>query len=279
LYLRGKRVIRIVFLLLGGILLFHVKSEGLMERRYLYFPDKELVLTPDRYGIPYEDVTFQTEDGLNLHGWFVQGEKDRPVVLFCHGNAGNISHRINNLGYFRQLGLSVLIFDYRGYGRSEGSPSEEGLYRDGRAALAWLKSRGWAKNRTVYFGRSLGAGIALQLAIEVPPAGLVLETPFTSLAAMGRHHYPILQFFLGWLLNDRYDNLSKIASLRSPLLIFQGDRDTIVPEKMARALFEKAGEPKEFHLIQGADHNDTYDVGGEAYWEVWKEFLEGIAPR
>jgi len=277
--LRGKRAIRIAFILLVCPLLYSVKSEGLMERRYLYFPTKEVVSTPDRYGIPYDDVSFRTEDGLNLHGWFVQGEKDRPVVLFFHGNAGNISHRIDNLEYFRRLGLSVLIFDYRGYGGSEGSPSEEGLCRDGRAAVTWLKSKGWKKDRTVYFGRSLGAAVALQLAIEIPPAGLVLETPFTSLGDMGRYHYPILQFLLGWLLNDRYDNLSKITSLSSPLLIFQGDRDTIVPEKMARSLFEKAREPKRFYLIRGADHNDTYDVGGKEYWQVWKGFLEEIANR
>ncbi|MEJ2700492.1 MAG: alpha/beta hydrolase, partial [Desulfuromonadales bacterium] len=132
--------------------------------------------------------------------------------------------------------------------------------------------------RMVYFGRSLGAAVAVQLALEAPPAGLVLESPFPSVAAMGRHHFPLLYPLLGWALSARYDNISKIGPVHVPLLVFQGERDDIVTEKMARRLFGKAREPKTFHLIPGAGHNDTYEVGGEDYWATWRQFLKEVFP-
>jgi fermentation-respiration switch protein FrsA (DUF1100 family) len=130
----------------------------------------------------------------------------------------------------------------------------------------------------IYFGRSLGAAVAVQLALEQPPAGLILETPFPSIAAMGRHHNPILYLALGWLLDARYDNLAKIGRIHTPLLLFQGNRDSIVPATMARQLFDRANEPKTWHLIPGADHNNTYEVGGSDYWAAWSEFLRQVVP-
>jgi hypothetical protein len=250
-----------------------------MEHTFLYFPTKELVATPAAFDLPFEEVLFPAEDGTPLHGWFVPGDSGKPLILFCHGNAGNISHRLENLYLFRrELGVSVFIFDYRGYGRSEGTASEEGTYADGRGALEWLENRGWEPKRMIYFGRSLGAGVAVQMALEREPAGLVLETPFPSVSAMGRHHYSILYPLLGWAVQARYDSLEKISGIRVPLLIFQGDRDSIVPEKMARRVFERANEPKTFHLIPGAGHNNTYDAGGREYWEGWRRFLAEILP-
>lgn len=247
-----------------------------MEHIFLYFPERELVATPADAGLPYEDVFFPASDGVRLHGWYVPGEPGRPVVLFCHGNAGNISHRVHNLRLFRErLGASVFIFDYRGYGLSEGRASEEGTYADARGALAWLRSKGWTPERAVYFGRSLGGAVAAQLALESPPAALVLESPFPSVAAMGRRHYPGLHLLLGWTVRARYDTLEKIGRVRAPLLVFQGERDTIVPTDMARRVFEAAGGPKTFHLIPGAGHNDTLFHGEAEYWETWRRFLEG----
>jgi uncharacterized protein len=266
-------------LLLPALLLtfgffFPGKAGGVMERQFIFFPEKELLLTPDQVHLPFREVYFPAADGVLLHGWLIPGEPAAPLVLFMHGNAGNISHRLDNLLLLRQqLGVSIFIFDYRGYGRSTGTPSEQGTYDDARGALTWLQSEGWESARTFYFGRSLGAAVALQLALEQRPAGLILETPFTSIPAMGRHHYPLLWLLLGWSLDARYDNLHKISENHAPLLILQGDRDAIVPEAMARQLFARANEPKIFHLIRRAGHNDTYETGGNAYWQVWRDFV------
>ena len=196
-------------------------------------------------------------------------------MVFCHGNAGNISHRVDNLRLLREQGLAVFIFDYRGYGQSDGKASEKGTYSDMRGALNWLNEKGWTTDRMIYFGRSVGAGIALQLAIEEPPAGLILESPFTSIRAMGQHHYPLLWLLAGWALEARYDNMAKIGQLKTALLIFHGDRDDIIPQQMGRELFEQAPQPKRFYSIPRAGHNDTYDVGGEQYWQQWKNFVGG----
>lgn len=247
-----------------------------MEHHFVYFPDRELVATPALFDLPYEEVSFAATDGVRLHGWYLPGAASAPVVLFCQGNAGNISYNLENLAHLHRLGVGVFIFDYRGYGRSEGRATEAGTYADVRGALAWLEGRGFSRSRMIYFGRSLGAAVVLQLATEAPPAALVLETPFTSLADLGRLHYPLLHVLFGWLLDARYDNLAKIGEVRVPLLLFQGDRDSIVPEAMARRLFAAANEPKRFHLIKGADHNDTYDVGGAAYWEEWRRFVAEV---
>ena len=263
-------------ILLGSLLLPAPVSAAL-EHMFLFFPDSRLITTPATMQLEFEDVDFVAEDGTSLHGWYLPGENDKPVVVFCHGNAGNISHRVHNLSFFVELGFSVFIFDYRGYGQSEGKTSEKGTYSDMRGALAWLKNKGWKPEQMIYFGRSLGAGVALQLALEQPPAGLVLESPFTSIKAMGQQHYPLLWLLAGWALDARYDNLSKIGMLQVPLLIFHGERDDIVPLAMGKELFEAAPQPKNFYPIPRAGHNDTYDRGGRGYWQQWQEFLATLA--
>ena len=259
---------------LFGSLLLPSPVCAALEHIFLYFPDSELVMTPAVMQLEFEDVFFAAADGTKLHGWYLPGEAESPLVLFCHGNAGNISHRVDNLHWLHELGLSVFIFDYRGYGQSEGTASEEGTYSDLRGALRWLQDRGWTSERMIYFGRSLGAGVALQLSLEEPPAGLVLESPFTSIKAMGQHHYPLLWLLAGWALNVRYDNLTKIAQLKAPLLILHGERDQIVPLLMGQELFELARQPKYFYSIPRAGHNDTYDVGGRGYWQQWRTFVD-----
>lgn len=276
-FARRRWVLPFSFFLLAAATFAPTPAQAMLEHAFLYFPTREIEATPAAAGLPYEEVFFAAADGVRLHGWYVPGEPGRPAVLFCHGNAGNISHRVENLRLFRErLGVSVFIFDYRGYGRSEGKATEEGTYADARGALAWLRGRGWTPERTIYFGRSLGAAVAVQLALETPPAGLILETPFPSVPAMGRHHYSLLYFLLGWALEARYDVEAKIGRLHIPLLIFQGDRDSIVPERMASRLFAQANAPKRFHLIRGAGHNDTLQHGGAAYWEEWRRFLENL---
>ncbi len=251
-----------------------------MEQHFIYFPETRLYATPAAAGLEFENIWFASGDE-RIHGWLVPGDPEKPLVLFCHGNAGNISHRIENIDLFNRLGLSVFIFDYRGYGKSSGKSSEEGTYQDALGALGFLESRGYKPEAMIYFGRSVGAAVALQLALEVPPGALVLESPFTSIRAMGWHHNPLLWIMAGWALGPRYDNLDKIERVKVPLLIFQGSADTIVPPKMSKELFERANEPKTFHLIRGANHNDTYDVGGSDYWDAWKDFLNQVfaSPR
>jgi len=267
-------------LLLAAALLAPAATEAALEQRYVYFPERRLEATPEAVGLDYEEVRFAAADGTALHGWYLPGAPKRPLVLFCHGNAGNISHRLASLRLLRGLGAGVFIFDYRGYGQSAGTPSEEGTYADARGALSWLEGRGWRPEDLIYAGESLGTAVALQLALERPPAGLVLEAPFTSIAAMGRHHSPLLHLLLGWLLDVRYDNLDKIGRLAAPLLIIQGEADAIVPPAMARRLFEAARAPKALRLIPGAGHNDLLFAGGERYREAWRVFLDRpAAPR
>ena len=193
----------------------------------------------------------------------------------CHGNAGNVSHRLDRALLMQsRLGADVLLFDYRGYGASEGSPDEEGTYRDARAAWCWLVARGAAPERVVLFGESLGSAVALQLALEVDARALVLESPFASVPAMARAVYPFLPVWP--FVRTRYDNAAKIGRLRMPLLVLHGERDEVVPFAQGRRVFDAAPEPKRFFTIPGAGHNDTYAAGGDLYWRVLGDFLEEL---
>ncbi len=249
-----------------------------VERSFIYYPTRRLEATPGDYGLAFEDVRVAAEDGVGLHGWYVPGR--RAVTLFwCHGNAGNISHRVHNLRLLHdRLGVGVLLFDYRGYGQSEGTPSEVGTYRDARAFRAWLRRREppphGESRPVVYFGRSLGAGVAAWLAVEDPPTALILETPFTSVRAMANATVP----GAGYLFRTRYDTLARIARVRAPVLVLHGDADEVVPFAYGRAVFAAAPEPKAFFAIPGARHNDTYVVGGEPYWQAWERFLGAHVP-
>jgi uncharacterized protein len=251
-----------------------------VDKAFIFFPSREIEATPESVGLGYEDVYFKTADGVRLNGWFVPATGSAPepqaVMIWFHGNAGNISHRLDNLRRFHdELGVSVFLFDYREYGRSEGSVSEEGTYRDAEAALGYLTSRtGLNAGRLVYFGRSLGAAVAIDLALKAPPRALILESPMTSIRDMARAVLPYLP--TGFLIRTEYDSLSKIEKVRAPLLILHGDRDEVVPIEQGRRLFGAAHPPKEFYAIPGASHNDTYFIGGGRYWETWRKFLRGL---
>ncbi len=250
----------------------------LFERRLIYFPLRAHEVTPQQLGMAYEELELRAEDGVRLHGWFLPVKGSRLTLLVCHGNGGNISHRLDRaLLAQAHLGTDVLLFDYRGYGRSDGRPDEEGTYRDARAAWRWLLTKGVAPGRIVIFGESLGSAVALQLALENGGArALVLESPFASIPAMARAVYPFLPVWP--LVRTRYDNLSKIGRLRLPLLVLHGERDDIVPFAQGRRVFEAAPEPKRFWAIPGAHHNDTYVVGGEPYWRALRQFLDEAPP-
>ena len=272
--LRPLLFLGLLLALAAGLLFVGIRS-GVIERSFIYFPDRQLIGDPADYGLPFDDVSFTADDGVQLHGWFVPGESD-VTWLWFHGNAGNISHRLENLRLLHdELGVAVFLFDYRGYGRSRGTPSEEGTYRDAEAALAYVLSRPDVDpQRIVYFGRSLGAGVAVELATRQPPFALILESPVPSIADLAKRHYPFLP--VSALLRTKYDSLSKIGNVRAPLLVLHGDRDEVVPFEGGRKLFEAAGEPKRFYTISGAGHNDTYVVGGREYFSVLREFVESL---
>ena len=262
-----------VFIYLVVALIFAMPIRTALEHHFLYFPEARHAATPAAVGLAYEEVAFQATDGTQLNGWFLPGWSGAPVVLFCMGNAGNISHRLETLQMLHDLGVAVFIFNYRGYGLSKGKASEQGTYHDIAGALRVLKNRGWSAKRIIIFGRSLGAAIGLEAALKSPPAGLIMESAFTSLAAMGRHHYPVINRLLGWLIGAKYNNLEKIAGLQSPLLLIHGEADTICPPRMAEELIARAPHDKQLFWVPGADHNNGFIVGGESYRQRLKQTI------
>lgn len=249
------------------------RRTNILDRVFIYHPHPWIERDwAGISGLPLEDVWFQTEDGTTLFGWYVQASPAAPVLLWCHGNAGNIIHRLENLAELYRLGLSVFIFDYRGYGRSSGTPSEEGLYRDALAAYGYLvNQRGIRPERLVLFGRSLGASVAGELASRKPAAGLILESPFPSIAAMARVHY--LGLPMHWFVSGRFPLAERLAHVTIPVLVVHGDRDEIVPIELGRQVYDAAREPKSFYVIEGADHNNTTRVGGRAYFQRLRRFV------
>ena len=243
---------------------------ALNERRLLFFPDRTLAAEPADFGLQAEELSIAVEDGVTLHGWWIAGPGER-VLIWYHGNAGNIGHRLPNARWFVDtLGVSVVLVDYRGYGRSTGRPNEAGVYRDGLAVYDAVAARGVAARDVVLFGRSLGGAVATEVALQRPAGALVLEAAFRSARAMAREHY---WFVPGALVRTRMDNESKIGRVPMPALFLHGDRDRIVPPDHGRRLFELAAHPKRLHVVEGAGHNDTYLVGGAPYAEVWRTFL------
>jgi fermentation-respiration switch protein FrsA (DUF1100 family) len=226
--------------------------------RLLYLPSRELGQTP---GLRFDDVTVPTADGQRLHAWWIPATA--PViahVLLCHGNAGNISDRIPHVALLSAAGFDVLAFDYRGYGRSSGRPSESGTYSDARAARdALLQQDGVDATRLLYLGESLGGAVALALALERPPSGLVLQSAFTSVRDIARLHYPFLPRAL---VPDAYPSLRRIGELRAPLLVLHGADDRIVPVMDGQALFEAAPDPKRIEIFDDVGHNDLITRAG-----------------
>ncbi|MDA0733111.1 MAG: alpha/beta hydrolase [Chloroflexi bacterium] len=250
-----------------------------LERMFIFFPTREVFYTPKMVGVAYEDVYFRTYAGQRLHGWYVPGTGDTDVTwLWFHGNGGNIGHRVEEIAQIhRRLGVNLFIFDYRGYGKSQGGPSEKATYRDARAALEYLNSRpDFAQERLVYFGRSLGAAVSVELAIEHPPMGMILVSPFASLSDMAKIAYPQIQF-ASWLAGKRYDSLARINQVVVPSIIIHGEQDEIVPVSQGRKLYQAANHPKQFLGLPAAGHNDTNTAGGGLYWDTLAEFLKTLS--
>ena len=246
----------------------------LQERRLLFFPTRALVARPADFGLRAEELSIRTDDGLTLHGWWIAGP-GRRVLIWYHGNAGNIADRLHNARWFvEQLGVAVVLVDYRGYGHSEGTPDEAGLYRDGLAIHDAVAARGVPARDVVLFGRSLGGAVAVEVALRRSAGAVVLESAFRSVPAMARVHY---WFVPPGAIRTRMDNESKIGRVAAPLLFLHGDRDRVVPLAHSRRLSALAARPARLHVIEGAGHNDTYLVGGTPYAEAWRSFLRDTA--
>jgi fermentation-respiration switch protein FrsA (DUF1100 family) len=241
------------------------------EKGIVFFPDPVLVGTPADLGLKYEEVRFAAADGVQLHGWWVP-KPGAPVFLWFHGNAGNISHRLENIKLLHDLvGVQVFIFDYREYGQSQGRISREGTYLDAAAAYRYAtETRGVAARDLVLFGRSLGTALAVDLAIKAGCRALIIESPFTNSSDMAKLFAP---FLFDWRPRVPYDNLGKIGQVKAPVLIIHGSEDEIIPVEMSFRLFAKAGDPKELYIIPGAHHNDTYLVGGREYFRRLQAFI------
>jgi len=243
----------------------------------IFFPDPFLICTPSQEMLDYEDVWFNTTDGVRLHGWMVPAASSPALMLFCHGNAGNVSHRVDNLRRLHDIGLNVFIFDYRGYGQSGGRITEAGFYLDAEAAYTEARQYAMTRNlKLVIFGRSLGGTAAVHLGARFACSGLILESAFTHMAAMARVHFPFP--VPGGLLRHKFNALEKIGGVTAPVLFFHGDVDTTVPIELGRELFEATKAPKEFVTLPGAGHNDTYFVGGRKYFDTIREFINSLPP-
>lgn len=267
-----RRVITSLLVILLGVFLGLSLFLYLFQERYVYFPDRKLVSTPAQIHLPYEEVHLQTQDRVQLHGWFVPAPDARLTLLFLHGNAGNISHRLESLQVFHELGLNVFIFDYRGYGDSTGTPSEQGTYRDASAAWRYLtKTRTIPASRIVLFGRSLGGAVAVWLAGRTRPAALILESTFTSIRDMAARFYPYLPTSL--LIRIRYPCIDRIGALHLPVLIVHSADDEIIPYASARRLYDAAPGPKALLTIHGG-HNDGFLTSGSQYRRGLADFLQ-----
>jgi len=259
-----------------GITVAYVIFVGFLfifQSDYIYYPERVLSADPGSIGLHFESVSFETRDGIKLSGWFIPAEIAIGVILFCHGNAGNISHRLDSIQIFHQLGLDVFIFDYRGYGQSQGKPTEQGTYTDAEAAWRYLvEERQVSPNEVIVFGRSLGAAVATQLAQSHMPSALILESAFTSLPDIAARLYPYLPVRL--LLRFKYNTAEYLSRVNCPVLIVHSRDDEIMPFSHGRQLFELANEPKEFLEITGT-HNEGFITSGKRYEEGLNAFILG----
>jgi len=268
--------------LTGALALAAVMAAGLVallglayfrQESLIFFPDRHVRFTPADLGMAFEDVRLETSDGVTLVAWWVPAPQGRGALIFSHGNAGNMGDRVGKLRLFHDLGLSVLAFDYRGYGASQGKPSEDGTAHDMDASVAHVRdSRGVPLDRTVFYGESLGGAVVIEAATRFPPAALVAESTFTSARAMARRHYP---FVPPALVRVGYDSLSRVRRLACPTLFLHGPADTIVPFEMGEALFRAAPEPKRLATLVG-DHNSGGILESPEACRKLAEFLDAV---
>ena len=261
----------IIFVILGVLLT--LGAVRYLERSSIFFPMKDLTSDPSLVGLEYEDIYFTTSDGRKLNGWFIPAEGAEYTLILCHGNAGNIGHRLEKLRILHDLDLNVFIFDYRGYGRSEGVPSESGLYKDAEAAYDHVTQKlNVPKGVIILYGESIGSGVVIDLATKEKVGAIITEEAFTSVKDMARMAYPFLPSFI---YSTKLDSLSKIKDISYPILIIHSTEDEIVPYDHGQRLYGAAGEPKTFLKLRGG-HNTAFLDSRKKYSEGIKNFIENL---
>lgn len=261
-----------IIILTGILILFFFFIRNL-EQRNLYFPFRELESTPKDIGLDYEDVIVTTKDMVQINAWFIPSKTPLATLIFCHGNAGNISHRMEKIKIFNELNLNVLIFDYRGYGISKGSPSEKGLYLDAEAAYNYLVNKKIVPPvKIIAYGESLGGAVALDLAGKHEVGGIIIEGSFTSVRDMARRVFPFIPAFI---YANKFDSLQKIKHIKYPKLIFHSIDDEIAPFEFGKTLFNAAAEPKGFVELHGG-HNDAFLTSKEIFIMEMDSFINGL---
>ncbi len=244
----------------------------LMQEKLLFLPGEARYGDPSGIGLTYEEVRLSTEDGESLQAWWIPRSDARGTVLFFHGNAGNITTRLETIRTLHRLGLNTFIIDYRGYGASSGRPTEKGLYRDAESAWRYLiGERGLPPAEIVLYGRSLGAAVAIWLAERVPEGALIAESGFTSVPEIGAYHYPYLPVRM--LSRMQFDSLARIGNCRSPVLVIHSREDEIIPFSHGERLFEAAAEPKRFVELSGT-HENSFVLSHETYSEAISDFVD-----
>ncbi|MEL7832519.1 alpha/beta hydrolase [Fodinibius sp. Rm-B-1B1-1] len=242
-----------------------------LQSQLVYHPQKKITYTPDDIGLRYEDITFATDDNISLHGWHIPAERSGVTVLYFHGNAGNISGRLQTIQLLHELGLNVFIFDYRGYGKSKGTPTEQGTYQDAEAAWNYLTAqKNLDGNKIVIMGRSLGGAVASWLAARKNPGAVVIESTFTSAADLGADIYPWLP--VRWMLKFEYNTLKNMKQIQVPLFMAHSVDDKVVPYHHGEQLFEVANEPKKFVELRGS-HGSGFWETGDTYRQALQKFL------
>jgi len=268
-------IIRKMIKLLPGIALFFIflfLYARILERKALYYTSKEINFYPSDIGLQYEDIFLNASDRVKIHGWFVPAENAYATVLYFHGNAGNVSHRVEIARMFYDKGINFFIIDYRGFGKSSGTPAEEGTYLDGIAAYNYLtEERKIPPEQVIIYGKSLGVAIAVDTAIKVKAGLLICESGFTSTKDMAKDMFKFIPLWL--FTGQKYDTLSKIDKVSIPKLIIHSQNDEIVPFSHGKRLFEKANEPKEFYVMRGG-HNDAFYIYNKEVMERIDNFLK-----
>jgi fermentation-respiration switch protein FrsA (DUF1100 family) len=268
-YLR-KTASGLVSFIIIGILVLNAWFYFL-QPSMLFYPYEQLEAIPTDWGLQYENVELVTSDNIQLHGWYIPGKRSDKALLFFHGNGGNISHRGDSLKIFHQLGLNVLIIDYRGYGLSKGELSEQGMYRDAMAAWKYLLGRGFKNNDIIIFGRSLGGAIATYLASNVKPAALILESTFSSVRDMASRIMPLISNLV--YLRFSFNAVSKIKEISVPLLVLHSPDDEIIPFRLGQKVFDAANAPKYFYELTGG-HNDGFIESMPGYQQMFETFIK-----
>lgn len=251
------RMLTVIIVGVIGLLVAMLVYLYLNQERIIFLPQADFVVTPEQLGLEYEEMTLKIDDEATVHGWYFPADPEGPTVLFCHGNAGNISHRLETARYLVSLGANILLFDYRGYGKATGSPTERGLYADGQAALEWLtREKKVANDKLVIFGRSLGGAVAVELATRNECRGLILESAFTSMPDMAQAVYPWLP--VKFLVRHKLSSIDKIGDVKIPVLVMHSQTDEIIPYWMGRSLYEATTAEKKFMELEGAHNNLEY---------------------